>query len=191
MGAEVSPMLLTPREVAECLSVSVRTVYSWLEAGRLPAVRLSERVTRVPSEAVDALVADAIEPATVGPLAAEDRALYCPTCGGAMEAETVSGVEPSERLLTLVRDHRDAIVRIAAANHAGNVRLFGSVARGDARDDSDIDLLVDLDEEASLFDLAGIGIELSDLLGQPVDVVPASGLKQRIRDRVLGEAVDL
>jgi predicted nucleotidyltransferase len=124
-------------------------------------------------------------------LAAEDRVLHCPTCGGALEKERLPSPVAAARLLSLVQENRDEIVRIAAERHASNVRLFGSVARGDARPDSDIDLLVDLDEEASLFDLVGIGIELSDILGHSVDVVPASGLKARIRDRVLSEAVEL
>jgi hypothetical protein len=71
------------------------------------------------------------------------------------------------------------------------VRVFGSVARGDETDESDIDLLVDLDEGVGLVDLVGLGRELTELLGSEVDVVPADALKPGIRDRVLAEAIPL
>jgi len=71
------------------------------------------------------------------------------------------------------------------------VRVFGSVARGDDTETSDIDLLVDLDPRVGLLDIVGLERELSELLGVDVDVVPAATLKPRIRDRVLREAVPL
>ncbi len=90
-----------------------------------------------------------------------------------------------------LRAHRAEILRIAAQHGARNVRLFGSAARGDARADSDIDVLVDLDPGRSLFDLGGLLSDLEALLGQPVDVVTANGLRGRIRERVLREALPL
>lgn len=185
-------MLLTPKQVAERLSVSVRTVYQWLEEGRLPAVRLSERVTRVPEDAVEALVASA----TVGPsgasIAAESRAAYCPTCGCAVVSRaTADPASPSERVVAMVRAHRDEILGIAERRRAENLRIFGSVARGDARDDSDLDILVDLKPHASAIDLAGLNGELEALLGMRVDVVPARSLKQGVRERAMAEAVPL
>jgi hypothetical protein len=69
--------------------------------------------------------------------------------------------------------------------------VFGSVARGDEHADSDIDLLVDLDRGVGLVGLAGLTRDLTELLGVPVDVVPADALKTRIRDEVLAEAIAL
>jgi predicted nucleotidyltransferase len=79
---------------------------------------------------------------------------------------------------------------VAARHHANRVRLFGSVARGDDRPDSDIDLLVDFDQDSSLFDLMRMTRELEELLGHPVDVVSAAGLKDR-DGHILNESVDL
>ena len=63
------------------------------------------------------------------------------------------------------------------------------MARGDARRDSDIDFLVDMEPGRSLFDLGGLLMDLQDLLGREVDVVTEKGLRERIRDRVLKEAM--
>ena len=86
---------------------------------------------------------------------------------------------------------RQAILRIAQIYGAKNLRIFGSVARGEDDDKSDLDLLVELEPGRSLFDLGGLAIDLQELLGCSVDVVTEKGLKQRIRDRVLQEAIEL
>ena len=86
---------------------------------------------------------------------------------------------------------REEILRIAAQHGARNVRIFGSVARGEAKLDSDVDVLVDLEPGRSLLDLGGLLMDLRDLLGCNVDVVTEKGLRERIRDRVLREAVPL
>lgn len=86
---------------------------------------------------------------------------------------------------------RDAVLAVADRHGARNLRVFGSVARGDDHPTSDVDLLVDLDDGVSLVGLAGLQNELADLLGVSVDVVPASMLKPRLRDRVLNEAVPI
>lgn len=91
----------------------------------------------------------------------------------------------------LLRAKRDDILRIAAKYGAYNVRVFGSVARGEADSKSDIDLLVDMEPGRSLFDLGGLLVDLEDLLGCNVDVVTEDGLRDRIRNRVLKEAVAL
>jgi predicted nucleotidyltransferase len=84
---------------------------------------------------------------------------------------------------------RTEILAAARRHGATNVRVFGSVARGDADASSDVDFLVDFESGRSLLDLAGLLIDLEDLLGHPVDVVTEPGLKARIRQRVLAEAV--
>jgi predicted nucleotidyltransferase len=86
---------------------------------------------------------------------------------------------------------RDEILRIAARRGARNVRVFGSVARGESNAHSDIDFLVDLDPNRSLFDLSGLLIDLEAVLQTAVDVVTEKGLRERVRDRVLREAVPL
>ena len=91
----------------------------------------------------------------------------------------------------LLKDKREDIMRIAAKHGARNVRVFGSVARGEADEKSDIDILVNLEPGRSLFDHAALMLELEALLGCKVDVATAPGLKPRIRDRVLKEAVPL
>jgi predicted nucleotidyltransferase len=86
---------------------------------------------------------------------------------------------------------RAAVLRIARQFGARSVRLFGSLARGEADSASDIDLLVELEPSRSLLDLGGMQFELEALLGRHVDVVTERGLRPRIRDRVLREAVPL
>ena len=88
-------------------------------------------------------------------------------------------------------ERREEILRIARSHGARNVRVFGSVARGEDDAQSDIDLLVELAPGRSLFDLGGIQFELETLLGRNVDVVTEHGLKPRIRERVLRESVIL
>ncbi len=88
----------------------------------------------------------------------------------------------------LLKHKREEILQLAARHGAFNVRVFGSVARGDAGAKSDVDFLVDLEPGRSLFDLGGLLMDLQDLLGRTVDVVTEKGLRQRIRDRVLEEA---
>src|SRR6476646_10021111 len=98
---------------------------------------------------------------------------------------------PDTRLGRRLRRHRRALIDIAARRGARNVRVFGSVARGDDTDTSDIDLLVDLDVGVSVVSLAGLTRELAELLGVDVDVVPSAALKHAIRDEVLSEAIAL
>ena len=92
---------------------------------------------------------------------------------------------------TLLKNKRKDILRIAARYGARNVRIFGSIVRGEARADSDIDFLVDMEPGRSLFDLGGLLMDLQELLACRVDVVTEKGLRARIRDHVLKEAVPL
>ncbi len=94
-------------------------------------------------------------------------------------------------LTELVQARREDILRTASKYGAYNVRIFGSVARGNADEQSDLDLLVDLENGRSLFDLGGLLVDLEELLGYPVDVVTEKGLRDRIRNRVLSEAIPL
>jgi len=91
----------------------------------------------------------------------------------------------------LLQSKREDILRIAAKYGAYNVRIFGSVARGEADSESDIDFLVNMEPGRSLLDLCGLLIDLEELLDCKVDVVTEKGLRDRIRARVLKEAVAL
>jgi predicted nucleotidyltransferase len=89
----------------------------------------------------------------------------------------------------LLDQNRTEILRLAAKYGASHVRVFGSVARGEADSDSDVDFLVDLEHGRSLLDLGGLQYELESLLRCPVDVVTERGLKARLRERALRDAV--
>jgi predicted nucleotidyltransferase len=90
-----------------------------------------------------------------------------------------------------LNEKRAEVLRAAERHGARNVRLIGSVARGEAGADSDLDLLVELERGRSLLDHAALMIELEALLGCKVDVATEKGLRPRVRDRVLAEAVAL
>jgi len=92
---------------------------------------------------------------------------------------------------TLIEQHRQQIVSIATANGATNVRLFGSRARGEARTDSDVDLLICLDNRHTLLHLIAIKQDIEDVLGCNVDVLTEKCLEKEMRDEVLREAVTL
>jgi hypothetical protein len=102
----------------------------------------------------------------------------------------MSGVDTTSQLGALVVRHRNQIIEAAARHGARNVRVFGSVARGDAGEDSDVDLLVDFDAGSSLFDLLHLTDELEQILDRHVDVVSTGGLKDR-DGRILAEALAL
>jgi len=94
-------------------------------------------------------------------------------------------------LAPLWQRKRKDMIATAQKHGAHNIRIFGSVARGDDRLDSDVDFLVDMEPGRSLLDMGGLLMELRELLGRDVDVVTERGLKPRIRERVLKEAVRL
>jgi predicted nucleotidyltransferase len=92
-------------------------------------------------------------------------------------------------LRELVEGKREEILRIARAHGARNVRLFGSAVRGDADDTSDVDFLVEFEPGTSLLQHGAMIADLEELLGRRVDVAPEKTLRERVRDRVLREAV--
>jgi uncharacterized protein len=93
--------------------------------------------------------------------------------------------------LEQLRQRRSEIEAVAARHGARSVRVFGSVARGEEREDSDIDLLVEFNPGTSLLTHAGLVIALEELLGRTVEIASERGLRPRYRDRILGEAVPL
>jgi predicted nucleotidyltransferase len=90
-----------------------------------------------------------------------------------------------DEALRLLAEHRDELVAMGA----GSLSLFGSVARDEAGPNSDIDILIELDRQLDLFDLGRIQVRLEEILGLRVDLVMPDGLRPRLRDRVLAEAV--
>ncbi|HKP54899.1 MAG TPA: nucleotidyltransferase family protein [Chloroflexia bacterium] len=90
-----------------------------------------------------------------------------------------------------LREKRLEILSTAAQHGAFNVRVFGSIARGDSSANSDVDFLVELEPGRSLLDHVALGQDLEELLGCEVDVVEPDGLHWYIRDRVLNEAIPL
>ena len=89
----------------------------------------------------------------------------------------------------LLKDKRDEILRIAAMHGASNVRVFGSAARGEAREDSDVDFLVDMESDHTPFFPGGLIMDLEELLGCKVDVVTMDGLHWYVKDEIVKEAV--
>ena len=90
-----------------------------------------------------------------------------------------------DEALTILNDHRDEIRAFGVAS----IAIFGSVARDDARPDSDIDVLVEFDPPVGLFTVIRLKSYLSDILGLQVDLVLRDAIKKQLRDRILGEAV--
>lgn len=91
-------------------------------------------------------------------------------------------------LLSIVQEKREDILRLAALYGAYNVRVFGSAARGEETESSDIDFLVSMEDGRSLLDQAGLLADLTELLGRKVDVVIEDSIYWLIRRRILKEA---
>ena len=90
-----------------------------------------------------------------------------------------------------IRSRRDAILEIARQYGAHNVRIFGSVARGDAGEDSDLDLIVRFEPGRSLLDHGGLIMDLRELLSVKVDVIDEQAMRDRFRNHVMREAIPL
>lgn len=91
----------------------------------------------------------------------------------------------------LLLPFREDILNIAAKYGAYNMRVFGSVARGEATPDSDVDFLVELKPQSTLFDYIALMQDLATLLGRKVDIAEPNNLHELIRDKILSEAVPL
>jgi len=87
--------------------------------------------------------------------------------------------------------HRRAILELATRHGARNVRVFGSMARGEARPDSDVDFLVDVEAGRTLLDVIALEQDLEALLGRPVEVLTDGGLSPYLQQRILAEATAL
>ena len=93
--------------------------------------------------------------------------------------------------LSILQNYRTEILELALQHGAKNVRVFGSLARGEGSEDSDLDLLVTLEKGRSLLDLVGLKQDLEDLMHRPVDVVTERALSPYMREHILSEAVPL
>lgn len=91
----------------------------------------------------------------------------------------------------LLESKKSEVMRLARIHGARDVRVFGSVARGDAGPDSDIDFLVDMESGRSLLDLVAFWQELEDLLGRKVDVLTDGGVSPYLKDQIYSEAISL
>lgn len=98
---------------------------------------------------------------------------------------------PDTPLGRRLRQRRRSILACAAFHGAQNVRVFGSIARGEDRPDSDVDLLVDLDKGTGLFALEALRRELSEILSVPVDIALSDSLRPRVREEVEREAIPI
>jgi uncharacterized protein len=94
-------------------------------------------------------------------------------------------------MTTLLHRNREAILHIASKYGARNVRVFGSTARGGASEQSDVDILVQLDDGRSLLDQVGLKQDLEQLLGRNVDVLVEGGISPYLEEQILSEAVPL
>ena len=155
---------LTQVDLAARAGVAQSVISAYESGRREPSLPMLERLVRATGHHLD-IVIRPIEPA--------DRKL------------------PDTELARQLRRHRHVIRRLAHNRGARHVRVFGSVARGDDDADSDVDLLVDIDDDVGLVGLAGLERELSELLDASVDVIPASLLKPAARRSAEAEAISL
>lgn len=95
------------------------------------------------------------------------------------------------KTIEMLRERRGLIVDIAARHGAMNVRIFGSVARGDETGKSDIDFLVAMEPDRNLYDLVGLQQDIENLLGRKADVITENSINRYLKERILREAVPL
>jgi hypothetical protein len=90
-----------------------------------------------------------------------------------------------------LKKFKHQILSLAEANKALNIRVFGSVSREQAQEDSDIDFLIDVGEGQNLIDFIRLKQELEDLLGHEVDLAPSTSLREGMRENILNEAIPI
>lgn len=109
---------------------------------------------------------------------------------GDMKGDSIK-LDNKTNIQELLKSKREEIIAVAKKHGARNVRVFGSVVRGDDNNSSDVDFLVDLGDNLSFFFPGGLIIELEQLLGRKVDIVTAKSLKIQIKEEIMKEAVNL
>lgn len=95
------------------------------------------------------------------------------------------------KIREILQQKREEILNLAAQHGASNIRIFGSVARDEEGEDSDIDFLVDMESDRSLLDRIGLIQDLEDILGGKVDVATVKGLRESFRERIMSQAIPL
>ena len=111
--------------------------------------------------------------------------------GGVGSCVHTAGLATLSVMHPLIETHRNELISLARRRGVTGVRVFGSMSRDDANDDSDVDLLVTLGPGASALVLGGLLLDAEELLGRRVDVVTEASLHPALRDRVLADAVPL
>ena len=134
--------------------------------------------------------------ASLPPISARRAKRRCGSSDGGIVlavGNVVPGMSTEEAPIDLdgLRGRRDEIIGYAAHHGARNVRVFGSTARGETGDSSDVDLLVEMEPGRSLLDLVGLWQDLEDFLGTHVDVLSDGGVSPHLRERIFAEAVVL
>jgi predicted nucleotidyltransferase len=119
------------------------------------------------------------------PAMCHEQAFVAPALAARRRVDKLPAMHP------IIESHRDELIALAHRRGVTRVRVFGSMSRGDASDDSDIDLLVTLSPGTSALALGGLLMDAEELLGRRVDVVTEAGLHPALRDRVLADAVPL
>lgn len=188
LRAEASRSLVAAARQAAGLGWSQRRIAAALGRSQPEVARLLRRVDLVHAPPGAVLVGETAHGAVENG-AVENRAAERGVAGPTERRDVVVLDEPASVLGRVLSTRRDAVVEAAARHGLSNVRLFGSVARGEDGPDSDVDLLVDLAPDVSLFDLGRAEVELTHILGRPVDVVPERMLKPRVAATV--EAIAL
>lgn len=95
------------------------------------------------------------------------------------------------KIREILQQKREEILNLAAQHGTSNIRIFGSVARDEEGEDSDIDFLVDMESDRSLLDRIGLIQDLEDILGRKVDVATVKGLRESFRERIMSQAIPL
>ena len=95
------------------------------------------------------------------------------------------------KIREILQQKREEILNLAAQHGASNIRIFGSVARDEEGEDSDIDFLVDMESDRSLLDRIGLIQDLEDILARKVDLATVKGLRESFRERIMSQAIPL